>query len=59
MSTQSDSATWQALADATAAYDQYLKIQQLQDVISVLSAEQTAEQVPPRTDLPLSLTFNG
>jgi hypothetical protein len=50
-----DAVIWKTIEKATEQYDQYLELQQVGDLVSVLQAEQDAEPQPPRTDLPLTL----
>lgn len=50
-----EATVWRTIEKAVEQYDQYLQLQQVGDLVSVLQAERDAEAQPPRTDLPLTL----
>jgi hypothetical protein len=55
MGQNEDANTWEAVRNAEQSYDQYLRIQQVGEVLNVLQEEQSATPQPRRTDQPLSL----
>lgn len=55
MDMQTDTNTWAMIDKATAQYDQYRRLQQVGDLVSVLKQERDVRAQPPRIDLPLSV----